>query len=129
MREFQQKKKISKVKNSIWLGAIVLFLTFILLSSVLELYQKKRQVLKLGDESRLELERLTEKSSEVSLKSALLDTPRGIEQMIREKYNIRKEGEQVVVIMDQEVKDEGIKVVKKDIWHSVKTFMKNLFDR
>jgi cell division protein FtsB len=128
MKEFQNKRKIKKVTSSIWFSGILLIFTCILLSSVLGLYQKKRQVLKLSQESQTELAKLQEKTVRVTNQLETLDTTHGKEQMIREKYNIKTEGEGVIIVMDPELKEEGIPVVKKDIWYSTKEFFRKLFD-
>lgn len=128
MKEFQNKRKIKKVTSSIWFSGILLIFTCILLSSVLGLYQKKRQVLKLSQESQTELAKLQEKTVRVTNQLETLDTTHGKEQMIREKYNIKTEGEGVIIVMDPESKEEGIPVVKNDIWYSTKEFFRKLFD-
>ena len=128
MREYQRRRKVKSITTSIWFLASLLFITLIIFSSVFGLYQKKKQVLKLNTESMAELNGLNQKTESISRESKILDTAHGQEKLIREKYNVKSEGEQVIVVMDQDKKIEGIKAVKTDIWYSVKNFFTSMFD-
>lgn len=128
MREYQRRRKVKSITTSIWFLASLLFITLIIFSSVFGLYQKKKQVLKLNTESMAELNGLNQKTESINRESKILDTAHGQEKLIREKYNVKSEGEQVIVVMDQDKKIEGIKAVKTDIWYSVKNFFTSMFD-
>lgn len=128
MREYQHKKRIKKATSSIWFSGIILFLTLILFSSILGLYQKKKQVLRLSQESNQELAQLEEKTSRISAQLSVLNTNHGQEQMIREKYNIKSPGENVIMVMDAEPSKNVIEVEHNDFLYSIKSFFTNLFD-
>jgi cell division protein FtsB len=129
MKEFQQKKKIEKIKHSKVVMIVLVFFIFILCTSIIDLFQKKRQVLKLQKESRFELQKIQEKSAVIENEFSLLDTAQGKERLIREKYNVKTEGEGVVIVTDQEVANERIPVVRRDIWYSITQFFEGILDK
>ncbi len=119
MKEFQQKKKIKKITHSKWVVAVLVFFSFVLLNSVFDLYQKKSQVIKIQKELKTEKRRTEEKRDAIIKEMEALDTARGQEALIREKYNVKSPGEGVIIVTDQVDKGEGVAVVKHDIWYSI----------
>jgi cell division protein FtsB len=119
MKEFQHKKKIKKMTHSKWVLLGLLFVSFLLLSSSLSLYQRKQRVLKFQNESKVELSQILEKKDRIAKEMGSLDTERGKEYLIRTKYNLKTPGEEVIIVTDAERKGEGIQVVKRDIWYTI----------
>lgn len=128
MREYQHKRKIRNIGMSAWFLGALLFITLVLLSSVSGLYQKKKQVIKLSNESKQELQTVQEKTDRINKQLEVIGTDHGREQLIREKYNVKTEGEQVIVVMDAAKVDEGIPIIQSDFWYTIKNFFMKLFD-
>jgi cell division protein FtsB len=119
MKEFQQKKKIKNITHSRYVVFVLVFFIFILLSSVVDLYQKKQRVLKFQNESKIELARMSQKNAELNTDIETLSTERGRESLIRQKYNVKTPGEGVIVVTTEEIKGEGIAAVKTDFWYTI----------
>lgn len=119
MKEFQQKKNRQKVTRSKWLLAGLALVAFLLLSSSFSLHKKKARVLKFQNESEMELQEILEKKERISKEMGSLDTERGKEYLIRTKYNVKTPGEEVIIVTDAQRKEEGVPVVKRDIWYTL----------
>jgi hypothetical protein len=119
MKEFQHKKKIHNITHSRYVLFALIFFTFILLTSIFDLFQKKRQVVKFQKESRIELQKIREKSELIEKEVNVLDTAYGQERLIREKYNVKTPGEGVIIVTDVETQGGGVKVVKRDFWYTI----------
>jgi cell division protein FtsB len=119
MKEFQQKKKRQKVTRSKWLLLTLLVISFLLLSSSSSLHQRKARVLKFQKESQIELGEILEKKERIEKEMGSLDSERGREHLIRTKYNVKTPGEEVIIVTDADRKEEGVPVVKRDIWYTL----------
>ena len=62
MKEFQEKKKIKKFTKSKLFLAVLLFFTFLLVSSAYDLFYKRERVIFLRDSAKNELSKLEEKN-------------------------------------------------------------------
>jgi hypothetical protein len=119
MKEFQQKKKRQKVTRSKWLLLALIIISLLLLSSSFRLHQRKERVLKFQKESQMELSEILEKKERIAKEMGALDSTRGREYLIRTKYNVKTPGEEVIIVTDADRKEEGVPVVKRDIWYTL----------
>lgn len=109
------------MRHPILLGVLVLF-TCLLFSSIYSLHVKKKQMSILRDEAKNELAKIDKKTGDVTADMQVLDTVHGREKIIREKYNVKKPGERVIVVSDPSQKEDGVKATKTDIWYSITHF-------
>ena len=83
--------------------AILALLTVYFASSVFQIARKSKE----AKENRMlaanELEKLEERQQVLSAEIARLETEEGVEEALREKFRIMKEGEGVIVIVDPEI--------------------------
>jgi cell division protein FtsB len=121
MREFQEKQKIRKRIYSRTSILLLFVLCLIVGKGLVGVYEKEKA-------SRLEVERLQKQKQEVEQKlmhvSARVDrlhTESGIEREIRSKFDIVKEGEGVIVVVDKELPQppKEKRGVLKRFWHGV----------
>lgn len=121
MREFQEKQKIRKRMYSRTSLIGLLILCILVAKGVTGVYAKEKA-------SRMEVERLARQKKEVEEKLALvsaqadrLKTETGIEYEIRNKFDVVKSGEEVIVVIDKELPPppEEKEGVLKRFWHSV----------
>ncbi len=121
MREFQERKIRKKRIYSLWslLGLLILIVLFT--KGVISVYQKEsqtKQELKRLEAQKIELEN---RYTTISTEADRLKTDVGIESEIRQKFDVAKPGEGVIVIVDKTVqvpvKQKGF--VDK-VWDSVK---------
>ncbi len=83
------------------LGTVVaLVVLFILLFSVLSVAQKYIGIRRHIRELATEQQSLKEKQERLATMNTYLETPEGAEEVLREKYNVVKPGEGVIVVVD-----------------------------
>jgi len=126
MREFSQKRKIRRIMYSP-LSLIILFLIlFFVVKGFFGVYQKysfsKDELLK----SESELQLLKDKKEKIDHKIQNLETETGIEQEIRSKFDVAKEGEKLIVIVEDEKKDEVV-AEEKGVFGNFFTTIKGWF--
>ncbi len=123
MREFQQRNRYKKYLYS----KLVIFLLFVFLlmlgRATLNIYKKEK-------DSRVELERIEEQKAElegrfndIKAKAEHIQADAGIEAEIRKKFDVVKEGEGVIVIVEKELPlevEQEKKNVLQRFWDSVK---------
>ena len=121
MREFQERNKVKKrvYSKTVLLG---LFLFLILITKgAFSVYAKER-------DSREEMERILKQKQELQARldtmnghNELLKTEAGVEAEIRNKFDVVKQGEGVVVIVDKEIPmiEADKRGVMKKFWDSV----------
>lgn len=125
MSEFNRKKS-----NNFWhspLVLLVLFVVIVLFSyNMIGLLEKEKETSKKKELILAQIETLREREQSLSKDINNLKTDEGVEETIRDKYQVVKEGEKMVVIVDQEKKAElsGIEVNKD---HSFWGWIKRTF--
>lgn len=105
MFDFHEKRKIKALVYS-WPMIIVLLVPIGFLSvSVYERYQKERETREKRVEQQAELELLEARAARLEEKVEHAKSDEGIEEEIRSRYDVAKEGETVVVIVEEEQSD------------------------
>lgn len=117
-------------KNNIWYSPIILFLMLVLIIifsyNMIDLVEKVRETAKKKDFANEQVDRLKEREKILTEKLGKLETQEGIEEEIREKYQLVKEGERLVIIVDKD--EEGLSEDEKSKNKKGFTgFFKNLF--
>lgn len=104
MAEFNRK-----TKHSFWHSPLMLLVLFVILVlfiyNIIGLMEKERETAQKKDIilSKIETYRAREKSLNYDIER--LKTEDGVEETIRDKYQVVKEGEKMVVIVDEEKKE------------------------
>jgi len=102
-----------KKRNKSW-GAIypkifilILCVVVIFLSNASwNAYQKYKIAQKNRDNSTVELEKLYDREEKLKKDTELLNTESGIETLLRQRFNVVKEGEGVIVIVEEQEKEQ-----------------------
>ncbi|NQV88209.1 MAG: hypothetical protein HQ402_01460 [Parcubacteria group bacterium] len=105
MLEFQKKRKISQKLYSGITVIILVFVVVFLARASWDVFQKQKE--SEGD-AKIVLERLNDlQNKEKTLRSQIewLNTKTGTEEVIRQKFNVAKDGEKIVVIIDSDNKE------------------------
>lgn len=113
MFDFHEKRKIKAILFSKITLLLLLVPIAFLGMSVFGLYEKEREVSKRRVENEQELERLHERARALKANVHALTSERGIEGEIRDRYDVAKEGETVVVIIEEE-ESEPAQVSEKE---------------
>jgi len=100
MQKFQEKRRIKKVVYSIGMVAILLGIVFWLGGAVFDVYEKAKITKDRRLDALSELEELKKTEAELRARIDTLLNERGIEEAVREKFDVAKEGEKVIKIID-----------------------------
>lgn len=82
---------------------ILATLVVIAASSLWSTFRKQQESAELRREAELRLEDLVERSDQLNAKLARLETDRGKEEALRERYELGRKGEGLIVIVDTPV--------------------------
>lgn len=117
MREFQQRRiwrRLMYSKLSIFL-LLIIFLFFVF--SVIGVYRKSREATRKNDEVESELNELKAKKDYFEAEVGRLNTNAGVEEELRDKFQIAKPGERVIIIVDDNKDNkEGSSSEKDSNW-------------
>lgn len=125
MREYQQKHLVRTILYSRVTIVILFLLIIVLLRSIMELNDKRIEVVKLRDASKTEKQNLLDKVAQAKAQSDEIVTPRGFEAYVRTTYPVVQEGEGVIVVYDGE--KSPVSEVRQDmnVWEKLLVFWKN----
>ena len=100
MFDFYEKRKIKQLLYS-WPVLFLLAVLFILLlNGVWGVYEQEKETRINKNQRLLYLEELKERKNVLQEEIDRLKTPRGMEEEIRQKFEVAREGEGVIVIVD-----------------------------
>jgi len=124
MRNFQEKSKWQKFFES--KPALVFFSLFIIFFAwnVLGFWGKMENTYKNKQLAEKKVEELRIDKEKLSTDIAKLETDTGIEETIRNKFGLSKEGEEVIMIVEDEKEQEAR--IEDDV-SGVFSFFRNLF--
>jgi cell division protein FtsB len=106
VRDLQERKRFRNFLNSPVTSVILLIVVAFLVKSNYNIY-KKNQIAKINrDESDRKLALLRQKSDHLTDQLKKLETERGVEEELRNKFQITKSGEEVLVVVDEEGEGE-----------------------
>lgn len=100
MREFNQKRRIRKFFFSKTVLFVLIIVCVLVGKAVFNMYEKNSIAEQALSVKMQEIEELKAKESNLNSKMSSLDTNRGIEEEVRGKFSVAKEGEQVFIVTD-----------------------------
>jgi cell division protein FtsB len=101
---FEKKKFRRYFYSSLTLGVFSLVLAGLSLSAW-DRYETERDTYVKREELIAERDRLAARAGELSDEIAALQTPRGVEAKLREKFEVGAPGEKLIVVVDPEVSE------------------------
>lgn len=101
MKEFQEKRKFRKIIFSRFSLIVLLIILVILSISVAKVYTKSRKAALKNQEITQKIEELESKKRELEERITKLETGSGLEEEVREKFGVKKPGEEVLTIIDK----------------------------
>jgi cell division protein FtsB len=124
MSEFKKKQKSTFWHSPLFLG--VLFVILVLFSyNIIDLISKERETSIKRDRELDNIETLRQRETSLSKSIERINTEEGIEEVIREKYQVVKPGEKEVIIVDKEEKKEDLGETTRS--HGFWGFVKRIF--
>jgi cell division protein FtsB len=100
MAVFREKKKFHQILYSRPTFVLLVVLFAVTLNSTWKMYEKASLAREQKDRLEKELEDLKTHESDLEAKIANLKTERGLEEEIRGRFSVAKNGESVVVVVD-----------------------------
>lgn len=126
MSEFNRKNK-----HNFWHSPLVLIVLFCILVlfayNIVGLIKKERETNQKKNIILSNIESLRNREKSLSSDIEKLKTDEGVEETIRDKYQVVKEGEKMVVIVDEENKNDSS--VEKETKHGFIEWIKSIFKK
>lgn len=127
MKVLQERKRFRSIIGSPIIFVALLITVLFLLKSNYNIY-KKNQIAKINRvESDRRLALLRQKSDHLTDQLKKLETERGVEEELRNKFQITKSGEEVLVVVDEDMADDDKDVQPEEeqtYWQRFKNFLK-----
>jgi cell division protein FtsB len=122
MLDFQQKRKIRALSYNKVTLIILFLLVLIFAHSTFVVYQKKEISEDMKNISLQNVEDLRSRNNELQSQIERLETNVGIEEEIRLKFNVVKEGESVVVVVEDTENKMSATSTKISIFDKIRQF-------
>lgn len=122
MIEYEQKRKVQRVLYSKTASVILLVLMILAVKALYDVWRKEQQSAVEESQISKEVSDLQGRSDDLGQKITKLGTERGVEEEIRDKFSVAKEGENVLVIVGtsaEPVKPPETASIWKRMWASV----------
>ncbi len=122
MLDFQQKRKVRSVLYHRTTLIILAILVLVTMRSAWIVYQKKRESEEQKSISEHTVRELTVRDKELQSQIERIQTDAGIEAEIRSKFNVAKDKENIVVLLDDTATTTATSTSKAGFWHSILHF-------
>lgn len=121
MRDFQQRNKIRKIVYS-WVSIVALFFVFIfLVKSVYKVYGKHTLARQNSANAEKALLQLTERKEILEKNINKFETDIGLEEEIRDKFRMTKNGEKLIIMVEENASNTDSSTIKKrGVWEWIK---------
>lgn len=129
MREFQERRLLRKIIFSrfalFFLATILVFLSY----ASAKVYLRSRKAVEVNKTANQEMAALENKKIEMEALINRLKTESGAEEEIRNKFMLKKPGENMVVIVDEEPKigDKPGEDASSGLFFKIRHFLKSIF--
>lgn len=125
MREFKQRRKFKKKLYSKFVIFLLVLVIILLAKGTWGIFQKSRESDKRLEISQERLIELKKRQSAVVSRIEILKTSTGVEEEIRTKYDVAKEGEHVIIIVQDDDSVEEAEEPKglKGLWHKITSIL------
>ena len=123
MLDFQQKRKVRNVLYHRATLVVMLLLVLLLARSTWLVWQKKQESEEMRRVSLQSVEELRARNDTLQSKIDKLDTDSGVEQEIRAKYSVVKEGENMVVVVEDPDSKPATTTGETGFWQTIWHFL------
>jgi cell division protein FtsB len=96
------KTRKKTLRENIWVVPIALVILVIFMIGVIKMYGKNKKTQQAREELAAELLELETKYNNLEVKLDKLSTERGVEEELRDQYHVVVEGEEQIVIIENE---------------------------
>ncbi|MEK7567382.1 MAG: hypothetical protein AAB513_00465 [Patescibacteria group bacterium] len=106
MDRFENRRRFRTVMNSKLTLVILLLVLMVVLKSTWILYGKNKEAGMKKESLSRESKQIGEREDFLEGEISRLRTEQGVEEILRQKFNIKKDGEEVLVIIDEEIDEK-----------------------
>ena len=131
MRNFQDKRKFNKfLESKFFLIAFFILLIFFAWS-LIDFMHKMQETAKNKKIAKNKVAELIKTKERLNIDIEKLENQKGIEESLREKFGLGKEGEELIIILDDEEdkNKSATNVTNKEFKVIFYDYFKNLFDK
>lgn len=118
MRQFSKKRRIRCLVYSKLTIAFLLILLFFITKGTWGMYERSKQSVTREDSAAVNLAKLESRKEKLQEDLDKIESRVGIEEQLRIRYSLSKEGERVIVIIDEDEVVEEITEEKKGFINS-----------
>ena len=119
MKDFQHKRRWRRVLYSKSVLLVLLVLLIVAIQATWGVFEKQRQARETADLVERELSDLQNRNATLSHNIERLETDRGMEDVIRDSYQVGKDGERTIVVVDEKPLDRTQTIEPKGFWNKV----------
>jgi cell division protein FtsB len=121
MLEFRKKKRIQKILYSPIVLLILAIILVLLFRGVLSVYKKEKLTSQNLKQDKTELNKIISRQNNLASSLEYLKTDQGVENEIRSKFRVVKEGEKVSIIIDEQKTDEPVSTTTTEngFWYNI----------
>ncbi|MFC1756609.1 hypothetical protein ACFLZC_00405 [Patescibacteria group bacterium] len=127
MRELKQKNRLNKILFSRPVFAICLVVVVMYSVSLYKIYTRSRQASLRNDLVKEEIKDMEGRKNDLGANIGKLRTDEGIEKELRKKFQVKKPGEDYVIIIDKNEEEEG-KDLSSEVLAKEESFFKKVWE-
>lgn len=124
MARLQRKRLISRISSSPFTYFFLVLICGLFIYSAVGAYKKSRRALEKLNVAQAEFFRLNDQKHKLSVDLENANTSFGTEKALREKFNVIKEGEKIIIVVPEDEKKEE-NDGEKESWFA--QFLKRIF--
>ena len=127
MQEFQQKQKIRRMLYSKQIFFIMIVVTIFFFRGAWGVWQKQLESSKKMHDAEARLALVSTRKDELSKDIKRLSTAEGVEREIRQRYSVKRQGEEVILVVDPKLSTSTEDVERSTFWEKTMQWIKGLF--
>lgn len=116
MKELQERRRFKKLLHSRYTIILMIVVLALLARGVWGIYTKYQKSLEIKERARYDLEILTGREQSLMESIKALETDEGKERELRDRFGVVKEGEKIVVIVDDKPKEKSFSGSENTNW-------------
>ncbi|MDD5152871.1 MAG: hypothetical protein PHS95_02650 [Candidatus Pacebacteria bacterium] len=126
MLPFQERKKVRRILYSKTMILVLLVVAILVARGTWQVYTKASIARAKSDESAQKLKEIQERNSTLEASLAHLKSNNGLEDEVRQKFNVARPDEEVVMVIDENSKksENGANVSEETFWQKILSFFK-----
>lgn len=123
--EFQEQRRIRKLLHSRYVLVVLIILLLLVARAVWGIYVKYEKSLAITEKARADLMALEDRERQLALSIESLKTDEGKERELRDRFGVVKEGETLVVLVDNNPEEKmPLKKNDKSWWQKFLDYIK-----